>query len=335
VDTFADRASKTPPTRLRAVTNFIVAQRESLLILLLLSSSLVMTYVSPIFLTQRNISSILLSAAIAGILAVGMMNLLVAGAFDLSIGSGVGFVGMATALLIKNGMTWPFAILAGLGLGVIIGLVNGVLITKLKINGLIVTLAGLSILRGLTFVISSGRNQTGFFPESFAAIGQAKILGLQSPIWIYAGFVILGDILLRRSNLFRRNYFIGGNEAGARLSGIDVDKMTIVNYVIMGFLTAVAGIVLTAQTGAATVTAGAGLELTVIAAAVIGGASLKGGEGTVLGSSLGVLLLVLITTILSLLGVAIYWQTFVSGAALLFAVLLDRAVDVYRERVVV
>jgi ribose transport system permease protein len=138
--------------------------------------------------------------------------------------------------------------------------------------------------------------------------------------------------LLRKSRFFRQNYYIGGNEKAARLSGIPVDKMKILSYTLTGLLAGIAGIVMTARLGSASVTAGSGLELRVITAVIIGGASLQGGEGTVVGAFLGSLLMALITNALTLLGVDVYWQTFVIGATLLVAVLIDRLGKLRKER---
>lgn len=150
------------------------------------------------------------------------------------------------------------------------------------------------------------------------------VLGIQTPIIIAAVLIVVGDILLRRFRFFRQNYYIGGNERAARLSGIAVDRMKTLAYVLTGLFAGLAGIVMTSRLGAASMTAGTGLELRVITAVIIGGASLQGGEGTVLGAFLGSLLMALITNALTLLGVDVYWQTFVIGATLLAAVMIDQ-----------
>ena len=146
-------------------------------------------------------------------------------------------------------------------------------------------------------------------PEGFNIIGQGSILHVQHPIIIAAVLVLVGDLLLRKSRFFRQNYYIGGNEKAALLSGISVNFIKVFNYALIGFLAALSGIVTTARFGAATVTAGTGLELKVITAVIIGGASLQGGEGTVLGSFLGALLMTIVVTSLPLLGVNPYWNT--------------------------
>ncbi len=282
-----------------------------------------MSFASPYFLTMGNLLALLLGLSIEVTIAVAMTNLMVAGGFDMSVGSVVAFTGAASALLLSLGVPVFLSVLAGLALGAGIGLFNGFIISKLGINPFVTTLSSLSLFRGLTLITTKGRNISGL-PGGFKAIGQTTVFGVQTPIIIAAVLIIAGDILLRRSRFFRMNYYIGGNERAARLSGIPVDRMKILAYVFTGLFAGLAGIVMTARLGAASVTAGTGLELRVITAVIIGGASLQGGEGTVLGAFLGSLLMALITNALTLLGVDVYWQTFVIGATLLAAVLLDQ-----------
>lgn len=309
----------------------ITKLREFMILSVVAGVFIIMIFASPYFLSSSNLLALLLGLSIETIIAVGMTNLMVSGGFDMSVGSVVAFTGAATALCLKAGIPVIIAILIGLVLGALIGLFNGVIIAKIGINPFITTLASLSLFRGLTLIITRGQNIAGL-GDSFKIIGQAKLLGVQMPIWYAVILVIIGDILLRKARFFRQNYYIGGNEKAARLSGIDVDNMKILNYVITGLLAAVAGIVMTSRLGSASVTAGTGLELNVITAVIIGGASLQGGEGTVIGSFLGSVLMALITNALTLLGVDVYWQTFVTGATLLIAVLIDRIGKIRKEK---
>ena len=282
-----------------------------------------MGFASPSFLSPGNLLAMLLGMSIEVIIAVAMTNLLVSGGFDLSVGSVVGFVGAVTAKLLVTGFPVPVAVLIGILVGGAIGLFNGFVVAKLGINAFVTTLASLSMFRGLTLVIAQGQNIANL-PEAFRSIGQATLFGIQSPVIIAVVIIILGDIMLRRSRFFRQSYYIGGNEKAARLSGIPVDRMKVLAYFLTGLFAGIAGIVMTARLGSASMTAGTGLELRVLTATIIGGASLQGGEGTVVGSFLGALLMALITNALTLLGVNIYWQTFVIGATLLGAVTVDR-----------
>jgi ribose transport system permease protein len=300
----------------------LIGQREFGIFSVIVAIFVVMSFVSPYFLNSRNLLALLLTLSAEAVIAVGMTNLLVSGGFDLSVGSVVGLVGATVGVLLRQDVPLIPALLAGMGVGLVIGLFNGFIIAKVGINPFIVTLAGLSLFRGLTYVVTNGQQQTEL-GAAFNSIGQSYWLGIQTPIWYAIIFVIVGDFALRRLRFFRQNYYIGGNEKAARLSGIPVDRVRIINYVIMSVITAFAAIVVTSRMGAATMYSGTGIELRVITAVIIGGASLSGGEGTVFGSFLGSLLMVLIINILTLLDVNVYWQQFVVGAILLLAVLLD------------
>lgn len=306
-------------------------QREFMIFLIVAGIFVAMTFLSPYFLTGGNLLALLLGLSIEVIIAVAMTNLMVSGGFDMSVGSVVAFTGATTALMLKSGVPVVPAVAAGLLLGAAIGFFNGFIVSKIGINPFVTTLSSLSLFRGLTLIVSRGQNISGL-PDAFKAIGQAKLGIIQTPILIAAVLILAGDLLLRKSRFFRQSYYIGGNEKAARLSGIPVDRMKLLGYVLTGLFAAAAGIVMTARLGAASMTAGTGLELRVITAVIIGGASLQGGEGTVAGAFLGSLLMALITNALTLLGVDVYWQTFVIGATLLVAVLIDRFGKIRRER---
>jgi ribose transport system permease protein len=309
----------------------ITKVREFMIFAIVLGVIAIMSFASPYFFNTSNLLALLLGLSIETLIAVGMTSLMVSGGFDMSVGSVVAFTGAATAMCMKYGVPPVLAILIGLVIGAMIGLFNGVIVAKVGINPFVTTLASLSLFRGLTLILTKGKNISGLDP-SFTSIGQASLFGIQAPIWYAVLFVMAGDILLRKSRFFRQNYYIGGNEKAARLSGIPVDKMKILSYTLTGLLAGIAGIVMTARLGSASVTAGSGLELRVITAVIIGGASLQGGEGTVVGAFLGSLLMALITNALTLLGVDVYWQTFVIGATLLVAVLIDRLGKLRKER---
>jgi len=306
-------------------------QREFMIFAIVLGVMIIMSFASPYFFTTSNLLALLLGLSVEVIMAVGMTSLMVGGGFDMSVGSIVGFTGASTALLITHGFPIVLAVLVGIIIGGIIGLFNGFIISKVGINPFVTTLASLSLFRGLTLIITQGQNVTNL-GKIFSVIGQKTILGIQMPIWYALILVIVGDILLRKSRFFRQNYYIGGNEKAAKLSGISVNKVKILNYTIVGLLAGVAGIVMTSRLGSASVTAGTGMELRVITAVIIGGASLQGGEGSVIGAFLGSLLMAIITNALTLLGVDVYWQTFVIGATLLIAVVIDRAGKIRKER---
>ena len=206
--------------------------------------------------------------------------------------------------------------------GAFVGLVNGIIIAKIKVNPLITTLAMMSIIRGTVFIITKGLG-IPTLPDAFSIIGQARLYTVQTPIIIMVVSLVIADIFFRHSVFFRQYFFIGGNEESARLSGIKVENLQILAYIVAGFMSAIAGILSAARMAGALSTAGTGPELRVITACIIGGCSLAGGEGSVLGSFLGVLLMALVANAFNLLGVSIYWQRAIYGAILLAAVLVD------------
>ena len=283
-----------------------------------------MSYWYPIsFFSFSNAAAVLLNAAIFGILVVGMMLLMIGGAFDLSIGSTLALTGVVAALLITQySMPVPLAVLLAILSGGVAGLINGLIVTRLRINALITTLATLGIYRGLTQLLSG----TGISPvgDSFARIGQSVFVGLQSPFWIMLIVVLAGSFAVSQTRFFRQYYYVGGNERAARLSGIKTERLILVAFVIMGLLAGLAGVLTAARLNAAVVSAGIGVELQIITAAVLGGASLKGGEGTVIGGVLGVLFIALVQNVLVILNVDVFWQNIVTGLVLIFAVSLDR-----------
>ena len=273
--------------------------------------------------TPGNWSALLLQVSVEVIVAIGMTILLVSGGFDLSVGSTFAISGAVTAMALVSGVPTILAIAMGLLLGTVIGFINGFIIARIGINPFVTTLAMMSIVRGMLLVVTRGGNISGL-PADFRFIGEGHLVGVQNPILIGLFLVFVGDILLRKSGFFRQNYYLGGNERAAVLSGIRVDRLKIFNYALTGFLAALAGIIMTARLRSASVTAGTGLELKVITAVIIGGASLSGGEGTVFGSFLGALLMGIIVGSLTLLGVDVYWNSLVIGATLLVAVLIDK-----------
>jgi ribose transport system permease protein len=259
------------------------------------------------------------------IITIGMTLLLVSGAFDLSVGSVLALTGTVVALLIVRGapvvVAVPITALAGAG----IGLVNGVLVTRLSVNPLVATLGTMSVARGLALVLTEGYSVSGL-PPSFGFMGVASWFGVPIMVVITIAMIVVADLALRHTRALRQLYYVGSNETAARLSGISVDLVRIVAFVATSLLATLAGILLASRLMAGTPTAGSGLELQVLAAAVIGGASLRGGEGTVLGGFLGVVFVALINDAMTMLAVSIYWQMVVIGVVLTVAVALDMLV---------
>jgi ribose transport system permease protein len=297
--------------------------RKIFLLVLLILLSLFMTTQSKNFLTVPNISAVLLNAAQAGILVVGMTILMIGGVFDLSIGSTLALSGVVTGTLIANhGVPIGLAIVIGVAVGGLAGVVNGWIVTKQKINALIATLATLSIYRGITQLISG----TGVSPisDDFAKVGQSIFFGLQTPFWFMLIIIVFFSFAVSKIRFFRKFYYVGGNERAAKLSGIKSEQVIFIGFVLMGILAGFAGVLGASRLNAAVVSAGIGVELQIITAAVLGGASLKGGEGSVIGAVLGVLFIALIQNAMIIMNLNVFWQNIAIGLVLLFAVSLDR-----------
>lgn len=275
------------------------------------------------FPTVGNFSQILLNVSIDAIVAVGMMILLIGGMFDLSVGSVVALSGgLAGYLMYYHNTNFLLAIGAGMLAALVVGVLNGLLITRAGINPMIQTLAMMGIVRGVALMLSGAGIQN--FPYEFIYIGQSKLLKLQAPVWWMLAVLLLFAFLANRTVFFRRYYYIGGNEKAARLSGIDVDRMKIWAFVISAGLAGLAGLLLSSRLGAALSTSGRGLELRVITAVILGGASLSGGQGRIWGAFLGALFMAIVNNILILGRVSGYWQEVILGLILIVAVGVDQ-----------
>lgn len=310
-----------PPVSRRVLQAFIDI-RELTLIVLIAAIVIVMSNINPYFLSFSNFRAVAVGMAPTAIIVIGMAILLASGGFDLSVGSVMALSSTVVALLLLTGMAIPLAVACGLILGGIVGVVNGVLVTGLGINPLIATLGTMSIARGIALVLTEGFSVSSL-PASFAWIGKADIGGFPVIVLFTILLVILFDLAVRHTRFFRQVYFIGANEKAAMLSGIHVTRVRIILYALTGVLAALAGVLLASRLMSGTPTAGNGIELQVLAAAVIGGASLRGGEGTILGAFLGVVFVALINNTMTMLAVSIYWQMIVIGGVLVTAVALD------------
>lgn len=297
--------------------------REISMLLLILIAGLVMTILSPYFLKSGNFLAMARGFAMEGIVVVGMSALLIAGLFDLSVGSVMALSGIVAAMLIRTGeVPYVIAVLGGVGVGFLTGLINGLVVTRIGVNPLIATLGMMGVVRGIALGITEGRAVINI-PADFAVIGQGSVLGIPLLIIYMVVIVVAADVLMRRGRSFRQLYYVGSGEKAARLSGIKVDRVKLLTYIVAGVLTATAGVISMARLTSGVPTAFAGVEMRVMAACVIGGMSLSGGEGTVLGGLLGLIFMALVTNALTLLGVSIYWESVVTGAILIAVVSFD------------
>jgi ribose transport system permease protein len=300
--------------------------REGTLILVIAFVCVVMSFASPYFLTWENIKAILLSFSTEGIVAVGMTIMLVGGGIDLSVGSVMCLAMVIAGKLFLLGLNPWLASLIAIVISGLIGAVIGIFVTRVGLTHFITTLAIMGIARGACYVITKGTPLSLYtLPPSFKYIGQGNFLGSRLPFVIVIFFivVIISDYFLRRSTILRKVFYTGSNEKAAIYSGINVARVKIGVAILCSALTGLAGIIFMSKFGAATANFGTGLEMTAIAAAVIGGATLTGGEGTVLGTILGIALLSTIIGAMILLDVSVYWQELTRSCILLVVVSLD------------
>ena len=279
---------------------------------------------TPVFFNPLNILNVIRQVSIIGVIAVGMTFVILLGGIDLSVGSVVAFTGIiAAGFQVKWGGSLFLSIVIPLLIGGGIGFLNGFISTKGGLHPFIVTLGTMSIFRGATLLVAKGRPISGM-SRSFRFIGAGMIGPIPFPVILFLGSVIIAAIILRRTVFGRYIYAIGGNEEAALLSGIRVDRYKISAFTILGFLSALSGLILTSRLNSGELLAGEGYELDVIASVVIGGTSMMGGEGGVYGTLIGALLIGVISNGLNLLGVQPYWQMIVRGSIIILAVLMDK-----------
>ena len=290
----------------------------------LLGLVVVLWALTPYFLTVSNLLNIAEQATIIAIIAVGMTFVIITGGIDLSVGSLLAFSGVVMASALQRGLPLPLALTVGLGTGLVCGLTSGLLITVGRLPPFIATLGMMSVARGGALMFTDGRPISGF-AETFRSLATGEILRVPTPVIIMLVVYAVAYFVLRRTKLGRYTYAIGGNEEAALLSGINVKLYKTLVYGIAGLLSGLAAILLTARLNSAQPIAGINYELDAIAATVIGGTSLLGGEGTVIGTLIGALIMAVLRNGLNLLGVSSFIQQIVIGAVIIVAVLIDMA----------
>ena len=295
---------------------------EVALALILLAVSALFTFLNPVFLSWDTAQTILRSVAFVGIMAVGMAVLLVSGQFDLSVGSVAGLTAVCSAELMTSGWSIGAAVLAGLVVAASVGLFNAVLAVYAHIPVLVVTLGTLYMARGLAQVVTGGKQVTPL-PQRLLDVGAASFLGLPLAVWIFFAIVVVGQVVLRWTRFGRSAYAAGGNPVAAQLAGIRVRRVRAVLFVVVAVLAGLSGILIMATIQIGDPTIGQGYELSVLAACVVGGVSLFGGRGTVVGAVLGVVVVQVVSTGLVLAQVDPALQPVGIGVALLVAISLD------------
>jgi ribose transport system permease protein len=317
-DRIAAPVSGQPPLRR------LMQMRETGLILIIFALFVAMSFASPYFLTWVNIRAMVMAFAVEGIVVVGMTVLLISGGIDLSVGSVTALAMVIAGLLFLAGVDPWLASTIAIVACAAVGMVMGFFVTRVGLHHFIVSLAVMVIARGLCLLGTGGR-PLGLFtlPPEFKFIGQGEIGPIPVVIVTFIAVVLVFDFLLRRTTMFRKVVYTGSNERAAAYSGIRTKRVIFATTTLCSALCGLAGIIFMARFGSAQPTFGVGMELNVIAAAVIGGASLSGGQGSIFGAILGAALLSVISSSLALLDVSVYWQDIIRGSILLAAVTID------------
>lgn len=297
------------------------------IVLVLIGFCLILTVVSPYFLTTKNILNVLRQVSVNGLISIGMTFVILTGGIDLSVGSVLAFAGVVGASFASSAIREVSAptiisVLIALLSGLALGCMTGFLISKWKLAPFIITLGTMSIARGLTYIYTDGM-PIPQLDKSFLFIGKGYLLGIPIPVVLFAIAFVICWILLNKTRYGRYVYAIGGSEKSARISGINTKLIFFSVYALSGLLSALGGVILTARTTAGLPQAGTSYEMDAIAAVVIGGTSLAGGQGTLFGTLIGVLIMGVMNNGLDLLGVSSYYQQVFKGLIIIAAVLLD------------
>lgn len=285
---------------------------------------IVLCIVSPVFFTANNLTNVVEQTTVTALIAIGMTFVIITAGIDLSVGSTAAISGViGVSLIVNNGVSWPLAIVIGTLVGTVVGLGNGFLVTVVDLNPFIATLGMQSVIRGIDYIATNGQVVFGV-PDAFGVLGAGKIAGIPVPLLILVIIAILAHLLLSRTRLGRYTYAIGSNREAAKLSGIPVRRYLIAVYAILGLLAGFGGMVASSRVYSGQPNFGIGLELDVIAATVIGGASLFGGQGTIVGTLIGAFLIALIRNGSVLLDVNTFYQDVIIGAIIWLAVAWDQ-----------
>jgi ribose transport system permease protein len=291
-------------------------------LLALVLAAVLLGWRAPQFWSADNLLSIGVQSAVILILAIGQTLVIIAGGIDLSVGSVVALAGTAAALLMAHGVPPVPASLVGIVAGALVGLFNGGIVAGARMPPFIVTLGTLGMARGLALILTDGTNVSGL-PAGFMTLGQGRLGPVPLPILCVLGVALAAHLLLSRTRFGRYCYAMGSNRQAARLSGVGVQRWTVTVFALSGLLAGLGGIIQTSRLGIGQPTTGEGFELDAVAAAVIGGASLSGGEGHIPGTLVGALLMAVLRNGGNLLNLPPFWQQFIIGAMIIVAVLYD------------
>lgn len=310
-----------------------VNMKELGIFLVFIVISTIFSFLSPQFLKVNNIFNIMKQVATLGIASVGFTYVLITAGIDLSVGYQISLINVVCAILMVNmGVSWPIACLIGILLGTLIGTLNGFIITKTGVAPLIVTLAMMTILHGLSFLVSKGLPIFGF-PRAFSNIGQGNLGPIPIPLIFLIVIIFIGNFILSKTIYGRYFYALGSNVEATELSGVNVNRVRIIVYSLCGFFNSIGALLMLSRLSSAQSSIGSGFEMDVITACVLGGVSITGGKGTVKGAAIGVLIIGVLDNGLLLLNVSEYIKLVIKGSILLFAVIYDTMSKSKTERI--
>lgn len=283
------------------------------------------TFLNPSFISATNLLNLLRQVSTNALIAFGMTFVIITGGIDLSVGSTLALSSALTAGMIVSGLDPILAMIVGVGIGFVLGAVNGLLITKGKMAPFIATLATMTIFRGLTLVFTDGKPITGIGDSFiFKFMGRGYLFGIPFPVVLTLVCFAVLFVLLHKMTFGRKTFAIGGNEKAAYIAGIKSDRIKVMIYAISGMMASISGIIITSRLNSAQPTAGTSYEMDAIASVVLGGTSLSGGRGRIVGTLIGALIIGTLNNGLNLLGVSSFYQQVVKGIVIIIAVLIDR-----------
>ncbi len=305
----------------------VVLMKKNVPFLILLSLLILFSFMAPNFMTFGNLRILIRQVSFSGIAAVGLMFVMISGGIDLSIGSQVVLTNVLLSIMMVYGKMDPVvAIPLILGVGLLLGAINGLLSITLKVHPLIITLGTAAIFKGIGYIINASRNIMGF-PDSFRWLGQGYVWGIPVPVIVWVIVALIGAFVLNKTYFGRRVFALGGNEEAARLAGVRINRMKVFLFMICGFTAAITSVLLLSRVFAGQTVTGQGLEFDCLTAALLGGVSFKGGEGSIFGLVMGILIIGVLNNAMQLASFPDFSQTVVKGAVLLIAV----AIDVYQK----
>jgi ribose transport system permease protein len=296
--------------------------RQLILVFVLLVFCIVWAIMSPAFLKLDNIINVLRQASYTAVAAVGMTMVIIIAQIDISAGSLIAVSGLLAAWAFKKTGSITLAVLSAILIGAVVGLFNGVIVSKGKLHGFIATLASMTILRGFAYIFTGG-NPISISDPRFSSIGTGYVGFIPIPVIIMVVVVIFGWFVMNKTRFGRYIYAIGGNEEASKWSGLNVDKIKIAVFAIMGTLTSIAGIIVASRLGSGQPSAGQNFEMDCITATAVGGTSMYGGRGKLSGTIVGVLLLSVLSNGMTLINVDSYWQQVIKGVIIIIAVVID------------